>query len=113
MNIDSKKARRIARAIVAGDIDFNVPSKSSYRVPIFLAGLGAGAVLGMLFAPSSGEETRTNLSERAKQGFEVAKSKGQEFSRRAQKAVGRGKEQVSQAVDTAKESYYEDKAQVS
>lgn len=31
----------------------------------FLFGLGLGIGLGVLFAPMSGEETRTNLSERA------------------------------------------------
>ncbi|HEX2330031.1 MAG TPA: YtxH domain-containing protein [Candidatus Angelobacter sp.] len=31
----------------------------------FLAGLGIGIGLGILFAPMSGEETRTNLQQRA------------------------------------------------
>jgi gas vesicle protein len=31
----------------------------------FLAGLGIGIGLGILFAPMSGEETRNNLSQRA------------------------------------------------
>ena len=31
----------------------------------FLAGLGIGIGLGVLFAPTSGEETRRNISERA------------------------------------------------
>jgi len=31
----------------------------------FLAGLGIGLGLGILFAPMSGEETRSNLSQRA------------------------------------------------
>jgi gas vesicle protein len=31
----------------------------------FLAGLGIGIGLGVLFAPMSGEETRRNISERA------------------------------------------------
>jgi gas vesicle protein len=31
----------------------------------FLAGLGIGVGLGILFAPMSGEETRNNLSQRA------------------------------------------------
>ncbi len=31
----------------------------------FLVGLGVGVGLGLLFAPMSGEETRTNLSDRA------------------------------------------------
>lgn len=31
----------------------------------FLAGLGIGVGLGILFAPVSGEETRNNLSQRA------------------------------------------------
>jgi gas vesicle protein len=125
MNLDSKKAIRIARDILAGDVDIEAPRRSGYSsIPLFLAGLGTGLALGVLFAPNSGEETRMYLADSARQGLDKAKAKGEEFSRRAQdvvtrgkEAVTRGKEAVSETVDTAKQaakqSYYGEKTNVS
>jgi gas vesicle protein len=125
MNLDSKKAIRIARAILAGDVDIEAPRRSGYSsIPLFLAGLGTGLALGVLFAPGSGEETRMYLADSARQGLDKAKAKGEEFSRRAQdvvtrgkEAVTRGKEAVSESVDSAKQSakqaYYGEKTNVS
>lgn len=125
MNLDSKKAIRIARAILAGDVDIEAPRRSGYSsIPLFLAGLGTGLALGVLFAPNSGEETRMYLADSARQGLDKAKAKGEEFSRRAQdvvtrgkEVVTRGKEAVSETVDSAKQSakqaYYGEKTNVS
>ena len=125
MNLDSKKAIRIARAILAGDVDIEAPRRSGYSsIPLFLAGLGTGLALGVLFAPGSGEETRMYLADSARQGLDKAKTKGEEFSRRAQdvvtrgkEAVTRGKETVSESMDAAKQSakqaYYGEKTNVS
>ena len=125
MNLDSKKAIRIARAILAGDVDIEAPRRTGYSsIPLFLAGMGAGLALGVLFAPSSGEETRMYLADSARQGLDKAKAKGEEFSRRAQDAVTRGKEAVTRgkeavsetvesAKQSAKQSYYGEKTNVS
>ena len=125
MNLDSKKAIRIARAILAGDVDIEAPRRSGYSsIPVFLAGVGAGLALGVLFAPNSGEETRMYLASSARQGLDKAKAKGEEFSRRAQDAVNRGKEAVTRgkeavsetvesAKQSAKQSYYGEKTNVS
>lgn len=89
MNIDSKKVARMARAILSGDMDFSVPRKKrNSGLPLFLAGLSAGAALGILFAPGSGEETRMHIAERTKDGLDMAKTKSQELSRRAKETVG-------------------------
>jgi len=86
----------------------NVGSKVSF----FLVGLGIGALIGILFAPKSGEETREYLSSKADEGREYAQRKARELRERAEDLIERSKEimarqkeAVSSAVDTAKEAY--------
>jgi gas vesicle protein len=86
----------------------NVGSKVSY----FLVGLGIGAAIGILFAPSSGEETREFLSNKADQGRDYAQKKARELRERAEDLIERSKEiiarqsdAVSSAVDAGKEAY--------
>ncbi len=55
----------------------NVGSKVSF----FLAGIGVGALIGILFAPKSGEDTRDYLSKRADEGRDFAQKKARELAR--------------------------------
>ena len=86
----------------------NVGSKVSY----FLVGLGIGALVGVLFAPKSGEETREYLSKRADEGRDYAQRKARELRERADDLIERGKEvasrqkeTISAAVEGAREAY--------
>jgi len=86
----------------------NVGSKVSF----FLVGLGIGALIGILFAPKSGEETREYLSKKADEGREYAQRKARELRDRAEDLIERGKEAVSRqkeaistAVEAGKETY--------
>lgn len=86
----------------------NVGSKVSY----FLVGLGIGAAIGILFAPSSGEETREFLSNKADEGREYAQKKARELRERAEDLIERSKEimarqkdAISTAVDAGKETF--------
>ena len=79
----------------------NVGSKVTY----FLVGLGVGALVGILFAPKSGEETRDFLSKKADEGRDFAQRKAKELRERAddliersKDAAGRGKDSISAAV---------------
>jgi gas vesicle protein len=65
----------------------------------FAIGLGVGAIVGMMWAPKSGEETRALLREKAAQGKKVA--------RRAQRATDSAKEFVNEAVDAGQNAYRE------
>lgn len=86
--MDSKKIGRVLRALVSGDVDFETPRRrTSTNVAVFLAGMGTGMVLGMLFAPVSGEQLRSEVSGRAREDFEKAKSSASEFAAR-QKSSG-------------------------
>ena len=42
------------------------------KVSVFLVGLGIGALVGLLFAPKSGEDTREYLSGKADEGRDYA-----------------------------------------
>jgi gas vesicle protein len=86
----------------------NVGSKVSY----FLVGLGVGALMGVLFAPKSGEDTREYLAKRADDGREFAQKKAKELRERADELVERGKdvasrkrESLSAAVDAGREAF--------
>jgi gas vesicle protein len=91
----------------------NTGSKVSY----FLVGLGVGAILGVLFAPKSGEETREYLMDKAEEGRDYAKRKARELRERAEDVYERGKdvvshqrEQISSAIDAGKEAYQREKS---
>ena len=93
--------------------DNSAGSKVSY----FLVGLGIGAVVGILFAPKSGEETRQYLTEKAEEGREYAQRKARELRERAEDLVERGKQAATQkrdsiaaAVEAGREAYQREKA---
>jgi gas vesicle protein len=86
----------------------NTGSKVSY----FLVGLGVGALLGILFAPKSGEETREYLKEKADEGREYAQRKARELRERAEELADRAREtverqrdQIASAVEAGTEAY--------
>ena len=86
----------------------NVGSKVSF----FLVGLGIGALVGVLFAPKSGEETRDYLTKKADEGRDYAQRKARELRERADELVERGKDvakgkrdSISAAVEAARAAY--------
>jgi gas vesicle protein len=86
----------------------NVGSKVTY----FLVGLGVGALVGILFAPKSGEDTREYLAQKADEGRDFAQRKAKELRERAddliersKDAAARGKDSIASAVEGAREAY--------
>jgi gas vesicle protein len=87
------------------------------KVSYFLVGLGVGALLGILFAPKSGEETREFLSKKAEEGKDYAQRKARELRERAEDLIERGKDvatrqkdSISAAVDAGREAYQREKS---
>ncbi len=81
--MNSNKVARVLRALVSGDFDVDVPRRrTSSNIALFLAGVGTGIMLGMLFTPVSGEQLRSKVSDRAREGLDKAKSAAQEFAAR-------------------------------
>lgn len=82
-----------------------------------IAGMGIGAILALLFAPKSGEESREFIRQRAREGKDFLASKSQEFRSQADDYVEKGKdlvakqkEQLSAALEAGKQAYQETKA---
>lgn len=91
----------------------NVGAKISY----FIVGLGIGTLVGILFAPKSGEETREFLAQKADEGREYAQKKARELRERAEDLIERSKEiinrekgSISAAVEAGKETYQRERA---
>jgi gas vesicle protein len=91
----------------------NVGAKISY----FLVGLGIGTLVGILFAPKSGEETREYLASKAGEGREYAQKKARELRERAEDLIERSKEiinrekgSIAAAVEAGKETYQRERS---
>jgi gas vesicle protein len=65
--------------------------------------LGMGALLGILFAPQSGEETREYLAGRAEEGRDYAQRKARELREQAEDMIERGKERAEDLLERSKE----------
>lgn len=82
----------------------------------FMAGVGIGAILALLFAPRSGEETREYLRERIDEARDATRRRVRELRDQAEELTERGKEfverqreSVEAAVDAGKQAYREEK----
>jgi len=87
------------------------------KVVFFLAGLGIGAVIALLFAPRSGEETRDLIAQKANESKNYVTARGQEIRRQAEDLVDKGKDVVAQqkeqlqaALEAGKQAYQEEKS---
>ncbi len=80
----------------------------------FLAGLGLGALVGVLYAPRSGRETRESLLNSLDEGRERlntrtrdARSQVTGWVDRGKETISRQKEQLSTALDAGRQAYRE------
>jgi gas vesicle protein len=80
----------------------------------FLAGLGLGALVGVLYAPRSGRETRESILNSFEDGRELLDTRGREARQQVGTIVQRGKEtlsrqreHISSAIDAGRQAYRE------
>jgi gas vesicle protein len=71
----------------------------------FLAGLGLGALVGVLYAPKAGSETREELRSRAEQGRDYVRSRAREARDQASGWVDKGRDAVNQQKDQFRAAY--------
>jgi gas vesicle protein len=69
----------------------------------FLLGTAAGFILGILFAPASGEETRKKIQEGAAKTGEKAKEGYERITKEAEKGIQIVKEKTTEGVAAIKD----------
>jgi gas vesicle protein len=69
----------------------------------FLIGATAGFVLGILFAPASGKETRKKLGEEVGKGTEKAKEGFDKIAKEAEKGIKVVREKTQESIDAIKD----------
>ena len=70
----------------------------------FVLGVGVGVIVGLLFAPKTGEETRELLKNKADEGKEYLRKRGAELRESASEIIDRGREVVGRQKDTLAEA---------
>ena len=80
----------------------------------FVAGLGLGALIGVLYAPRSGRETREALRNSVDEGRDYLVSRGREardnmgqWVEKGKERVSREKDQISSAIEAGRQAYRE------
>ena len=53
------------------------------KLVYFLTGVGAGALIALLFAPKSGSELRSEIADATRKGLDYARDTGREIGERA------------------------------
>jgi gas vesicle protein len=78
-----------------------------FRFPYFLFGMAAGAIIGTLLAPRSGEETRKYLRERSNNGLNRVNEQAVRLRAAAEALIETGKKLMAcqhQPINTATET---------
>jgi gas vesicle protein len=79
-------------------------ANGEFKFPYFLAGMGMGAIAGLLFAPRPGDETRKKFRERGTKGFDALNhqaGKLREMVKKGKEIMGR---HCCDSNDTSKEA---------
>jgi gas vesicle protein len=71
----------------------------------FLGGLGLGAVVGILYAPRSGSETRETLRNKAEEGREYVRNRTRDAREQASDWVDKGREVLKQQKEQFRSAY--------
>ena len=71
----------------------------------FLAGLGLGALAGVLYAPRPGSETRDVLRSRAEEGRDYMRTRARDARSQASEWVDRGRDVVNQQKEQFRAAY--------
>src|SRR3978361_114890 len=91
---------------VAQESDMSDNENGASGLGWFLAGLGIGALVGVLYAPKAGKDTRDDIVAASLEAKDKAAALAQQGRERATELAEQGKQQVDQYVDKGRD-YYE------
>jgi gas vesicle protein len=84
------------------------------KLPYFLLGIGVGAAVGLLYAPSSGEELRNDLRRRADDSRDFVRRRSSELRDNAEEILDKGRDavhhqrdQLAAALEAGRKAYRE------
>ncbi len=80
--------------------------KETASIGWFVAGLTLGALLGVLFAPKSGRETREEIAQGAREGRDFVAERSRQAQERISSLVERGKDRVDDLTGRAKDTLH-------
>lgn len=83
----------------------------SYGVAWFVAGLGLGALVGILYAPKSGREIREDIASGAREGTEYLRTRTKQAADEVSAIVDKSRQQMNEYVDRGKEAVDRGRAQ--
>src|ERR1035438_2917657 len=81
--------------------------KKAQQLGWFIAGLGVGALVGILYAPKSGRETRESLANGAREGTEYLRNRPQQAAEKVSDLLDKGKEHAGVYVDRGRAQWEE------
>jgi gas vesicle protein len=84
---------------------FLIMADDSNSILWFLAGLGVGAAVGVLYAPRSGSEMRETLRAKADEGREFVSQRARKAREQASDLVDKGREVAKQQKEQFKSAY--------
>lgn len=78
---------------------------SSSGIVWFIAGLGIGAALGVLYAPKSGRETREAILNAADEGKQAVSERARQYREQAEGWYEKGRNTVAQQKDQFRSAF--------
>jgi gas vesicle protein len=90
------------------DDDANMRTQAGSSLSRFtwlIAGVGIGAVAGILLAPQSGDNTREWISTKCKNGIGTVNSKARQTGQRVGGWIDQGQHQVREAVKAGRDAF--------
>lgn len=72
----------------------------------FVLGAVSGAVLALLYAPTTGRETREFLGEKAREG----RDRATDATERSKQAINQGRDTLAHAIERGREAYQQARA---
>jgi gas vesicle protein len=84
--------------------------KIDSKVTYFLLGVGVGSLIGILFAPKPGEDTREYLSQSVQKKVRGLQERAEDVIKRGKEVVSQEKEKIAAAVEEGRETYEREKS---